>query len=548
MTTPAGPRWQKWKQVHNEAVLNLSQGDHNGLRQLDEAYRLTRTRDGDPERLARRAATLMTMANLTSGQESHDRLTAAIELAERVEAEVGDRFGTVALRGSLYAFRAQEQLVLGDWRAAFADLAASTEIGAEAVPGLHPNIVTVVVVSCVHHVAELRHHAEYTEAEDVLEHCLGALDWFEQDREPRRTVLLAARAQLRAQAGDYARAAADADTAMDLAQEHAPEAIPSVHTALGEIADGTGDRPRAVEHHRLAQELYAALGDVEQEAVAWNSLGRLAHLGGDDGQARRCYDKAATLGEDPWHRTTARFGQAAVAVSTGRPAEALAVLADPLDDSPRVQVSVLGVRASAHDALGDFAAADACLAQARARCADSGLWHFSLVLAWWHSDRILRRTASGLPREPLAAQALDLALPAALAAEAARHRFPAGPLRERWIRLATAPAAQAAMTAIRMTGDIPLAVAYLDHLAASVALPATPGTAPELAELLSLPAPADLALAAGGPGQARPVPDLLLPPRVRVDPAKPGPLEPWLALAEQRYGLPVRSAEVVRAW
>ncbi|MFC0069282.1 hypothetical protein ACFFQW_36195, partial [Umezawaea endophytica] len=138
-------------------------------------------------------------------------------------------------------------------------------------------------------------------------------------------------------------------------------------------------------------------------------------------------------------------------------------------------------------------------------------------------------------------------------AEAVRHRFAHGPLRERWIALAAAPATRAAFTAIGSLGDVRLAAAYVDHLTATVSLHTEASQAFAREELVTLPAPPaedHLPYAASFPrvASADLTADFLLPPRVRVDPAVPSPLDPWIDEAQRRYGLPVRSAEAVSAW
>jgi hypothetical protein len=113
-----------------------------------------------------------------------------------------------------------------------------------------------------------------------------------------------------------------------------------------------------------------------------------------------------------------------------------------------------------------------------------------------------------------------------------RRRFPHGPLRERWVALASAPAVRSAFLAIRAVEDVELAAAYIDHLAGAVSFDAAPPVARE--DLVSLPEP---------PAE---VPEL--PPRVRVDPAVPSTLDHWLDVTEERYGFPVRSAHAVASW
>ncbi|ALG08148.1 tetratricopeptide repeat protein [Kibdelosporangium phytohabitans] len=549
MTTPAGPSWQRWKHLHNQGATLAAEGDWEAAAPpIREAYELTFAAPGDPEALARRAQTLINLAGLTDGDEAIELITTAIELTHECEALAGDEFGTVSLRATLFATRAQIVLNTGAWQEPLADLRRSLDIepANETAQPVLGNVLTWHI-QLAH---ALRHNADFATARQVLDAGLDAVTWFPLPQEAGVAALLSTRADVLATAGDYAEAAADAERAMALAGQAAPHLIPNIHQALAEIADGTGDQVAAAEHLHLARELFAAIGESDGEAVALNSLGRLAHLAGRDDEAVAHYTAAARLGTDPWHRVASQFGLAAAAVTQSRPREALRLLDEVPTDSPRILAGVLSVRGNAYESLAEFAGADECFDQARALCVDNGLWHLALNLDWWRADALHRRVLHGVPQPQLGARALDLALPAALAAEAARRRFRAGPLRERWIALAAAPATKAALVAIGATLDVPLAAAYLDHLAATVSLPgqsAEPaGTG--RADLLSLPSPDDLALAAAGEGEPLPTPELLVPPRVRADPAVPSALDPWLDIAERRYGIQVRSAEVVRSW
>jgi hypothetical protein len=184
-----------------------------------------------------------------------------------------------------------------------------------------------------------------------------------------------------------------------------------------------------------------------------------------------------------------------------------------------------------------------------------GLWHVTMGIAWWRSDALVRwaSTVSGERRQELSRRALDLALPAALAAEAVRQRFAHGVMRERWVALASAPLIRSAFNAIRAVGDVDLVAAYIDHIAAAVFLDGASPVARD--ELVSLPLPppveeTHLPYAASffaSTGGLSPV-GFALPPRVRVDPAVPSALDSWIDIAEQRYGMPVRSAQVVPSW
>ncbi|TCO59686.1 tetratricopeptide repeat protein [Actinocrispum wychmicini] len=549
MTTPAGPRWQRWKKLHNQAALRASEGDWKAAESLArKAYQLTLAAPDDPEALARRAQTLVNLAGVTEGDDAIDLVNTAIELTHECETLVGDEFGTVSLRATLFAARAQITLNTGAWQEPMADLRRSLDM--EPANQTAQPVLGNLISWHIQLAHALRHHADFAQARLVLDTGLEAITWFPLPQEAGLAALRSTRAAVLAAAGDYAEAAADAEEAMALAEQAAPHLVPNIHQALADIADGTGDPATAAEHLHLARELFNAIGEGDGEAVALNSLGRLAHLAGRDDEALVHYTAAARLGTDPWHRTVSQLGRAASAVTQTHPQEALRLLDEVPVDSPRVRSAVLTVRGSAYESMAEFAKADECFDQARTVCVDNGLWHMTLTLDSWRADALYRRVLHGWSQEELAARALDLALPAALAAEAARRRFRAGPLRERWIALAAAPATKAALVAIGATLDDALAAAYLDHLAATVSLP---GQSAEPAntghtELLALPDPDDLALAAGGEGEPLPASELLVPPRVRANLTVPSALDPWLDLAERRYGIQVRSTEVVRSW
>jgi tetratricopeptide (TPR) repeat protein len=333
---------------------------------------------------------------------------------------------------------------------------------------------------------------------------------------------------------------------------------------LAEITSGTGDLPGAIEHLALARDLCAASGDVDGQVAATVSWARLAYLAADGDRAEALYDEAERLVTgDPRRLMACLVGRAAVAVLRGRPRDAVELvdraraLLGPAA-TPLELVAVNQVRGSAFEALGEYAAADSCYGEASALCEAAGLWHMALGMAWWRADALVRRAAAatGDERREIARRALDLALPAALASEAVRQRFPHGPLRERWVALASAPATRTAFWAIGAVEDPALAAEYIDHIAGAVSLHAEGVTPVERGELVSLPEPPlaepRLPYAASGftagEDPTFPVAGFELPPRVRLDPAVPSRLDAWIDVAEERYGFPVRSALAVASW
>jgi len=369
--------------------------------------------------------------------------------------------------------------------------------------------------------------------------------------------LRAVRARVLATNGMFGEASTEATAALDLAYAGEPHLAAGLHVTLAEIAGSTGDLAGSAEHHALARDLAAAVGDRPTEAGALLSLARLAYLDSDNDRAEALFAEAAELlHDDPRRLAVCLHGRAAIAISRGTPADALPLLDEVrarLGDqaTPVELIASHQVRGSALEALGDHAGADEEYAVATAVCERAGLRHVAIGIAWWRADAVLRTATTA--DVDLCRRALDLALPAALAAEAVRHRFAHGPLRERWIALAAAPATRAAFAAIGSLGDVRLAAAYVDHLTATVSLHNETAQAFAREDLVTLPAPPaedHLPYAASflPVASADLTADFLLPPRVRVDPAVPSPLDPWIDVAEQRYGLAVRSAEAVSSW
>ncbi|MFB9908502.1 hypothetical protein [Allokutzneria oryzae] len=496
-------RWQRCVELNTRGAELSQAGDHQAAAEtLDEAYRET-FQYQDIEALILRAAIAGNRAGVAATLGDFDGAlrwsTETIELARGIESQAGNSYGTAAFRANALGTRAQY----------------------------------------------LRFRSQYAEALADLDEAFDALELVTAGREHIAVSLHAIRASVLAMSGRFQEGTAEAQSALDLAYETAPHYVPYAHMSLAEIADSTGDQAASTEHFRLARELFAATNDANGEATALLSLARLAHLGSRDDEAERLYAAAEGLLESIGNKqqlTTCLHGRAAVAVSRGQPREALAMLERIDAVSPVVRIATYQVQGSAFEALGDFDNADERYHAARELAEQAGLWHTTLTTDWWWAETMIRRATD----PELYRRALDRALPAALAAEALRHRFSPGPLRERWVALAAAPATRAAFTVIAALGEVELAVAYIDHVTATVSLQPSQSAATEpLApnEFIPLPFAASALV-----GPAFPLPDLDLPPRVRVEPDVPSALDKWIDLAEQRYGFAVRSNEVIRSW
>ncbi|QQQ78508.1 hypothetical protein IOD16_08645 [Saccharothrix sp. 6-C] len=546
---PLGPRWQRFVELNTEGAVLLSSGDRDAartafaaahretlevpLREPPEPADASEPVDAsepadasgtdpaavdDVEALVCRAGVAGNLAGVADHPEEAVRWsTEAVEAARTALTIVGDAYGSATVLVNALLSRAAARLTQTHLPEALTDLDEALDL--------------------------------VTRAEDA--------DSFE-------ATVRASRARVLAVGGWFAEAADEARAALDLAYTAAPTMAASVHATLAEIASATGDLPGATEHLALARDLSAATGDVAGVATALLSSARLAYLAADLDRADAWYDEAeALLADDPRRLAACLHGRAAVAVLRGEPRAALAstdrALALVESPTPLESLAWHQVRGSAFEAARDFAEAESCYAEAEALCEAAGLWHVALGMAWWRADALIRRAAdaTGEERQRLAHRALDLALPAALAAEAVRQRFPHGPLREQWVALASAPATRSAFLAIRALGDSALAAEYVDHVAGAVSLHADGVTVPvQRGDLVGLPPPpttgAHLPYAASGfatgADPAFHSTGFELPPRVRLDPAVPTALDAWIDVTEQRYGFAVRSARAVASW
>jgi tetratricopeptide (TPR) repeat protein len=494
----------RWKELHNGGAELVQAGDLAGAQEAFEAACLEARSDEE------RASTLVNLSAVVDM--GGDPFRAAELLTEAIEL-------ATPMLGVALATRADIYMRLGQWDEAWQDL-DDAHADAEFIPEEFLRAVTAGM------------HASWA----------AALVW----------------------TGQFGEAAAAAKKALDLAYQDSPQLAPAVHRTLAEIAGSTGDLAGSVEHHSLALELCTALNDEAGAALSTLSLARLAYLSSDNDRAETLYDEAEQLflavGEERG-RAICAHGRAGVKISRGQAREALELLdqvVDVLDELPTERVAVYQVQGAALETLGDYAQADERYAAAMTASEQAELWHVAIGIAWWRADALVRwaSTVSGEQRRELSRRALDLALPAALAAEAVRQRFAHGPLRERWVALATAPATRSAFEAISAVEDVQLAAEYIDHIAGTVSLQAGPALVRD--ELLSFPTPppapeTELPYAASffattGTDPEFPSSGFSLPPRVRVDPAVPSTLDRWIDVAEQRYGFPVRSAQTVASW
>ncbi|MFD7508352.1 tetratricopeptide repeat protein [Streptomyces sp. NPDC059853] len=300
-----------------------------------------------------------------------------------------------------------------------------------------------------------------------------------------------------------------------------------VRLMLAQLMAATGrpERAEALLHTVLAHTGPAGL--TERTSHALELLGTLAGARGEPARAEELYARAHALLE-PSGATPAlavlavRRGEAAW--RAGRPGEADGLLTRAADT---------------------FAALGLGL-----RRAQTHLVHAALL------------EHSGSPRD--LARALDLAVPAALTVDAVRYGLTAGRRRERWRRGVAEPALALAFRLAARTRDARLVAQLIEVQCATTPVLRADGPAPSpglrpggapAAEsapsgFLEEPPPSpDGGLAAALAGaEAAAVLPVAPPPRLLYTPEGEVALADRIALAEERYGMPVRDTRQVPSW
>lgn len=353
--------------------------------------------------------------------------------------------------------------------------------------------------------------------------------------------------------------------ALNTALSHEPRLASYAYSGLAALAHRTGDPRLAAEQLEISRQLQTT-GPIAVARTEEN-LGRLLLERGEVDAAEERFaaaEEGYRRGGDPRSASVSRLGRAAVLLARGRLAAARGiaeqVCADVLvqgDVWAQVQAELL--RGDILVAQWRFPTADAAYRRARAVSASTGALHEAAridvrraLAALTAADRSLFRGE----KQRMRRVALDLALPAALATDALRERFAAGPMRERWIRTVSTVAFEVALQSISALAETRLAVEVIEFLCSSPSLgPAAPAVsraepAPEndRVHVAVLEAPYALA-ASGDSGLASPVSSAggALPLFVRAMPGDDS-FRVWIAESERRYGVAIRSAETVDAW
>jgi tetratricopeptide (TPR) repeat protein len=363
---------------------------------------------------------------------------------------------------------------------------------------------------------------------------------------------------------------AEARVTLELAEAHDPRLAAHPHSNLAAIAQAVNEHDAAMEYLRLAEQIHHLTGDQASAALAVANQGRVAARSGDVEAAVRLLasaEQAFAAAEEPLRAAEIRLSRVqAMLESGGAPGTARALLTPAiatLRDAGHATMlaEALAVDGDIAAALGDFEEADASYLAAWEQYAAMGaryqLARIDMRRAFAVTARCEQETK---PRKQyrLLQDALALSLPSALATDAIRHQFAPGHARERWAATVAIPAMAHALTLATMLQDGALISELLEHMSATVSLHA-PDAAPTVEPFLPEPLTPQMfagelqlsytasALITGVSGDF-PAARFALPPRLLVNPNRPSHLEPWIRETERRYGFPIRSDEVVRAW
>ncbi|WP_030158743.1 lipopolysaccharide assembly protein LapB [Glycomyces sp. NRRL B-16210] len=528
-----GPRWAEFRALNNAAARLINEGRNTeAVAKLQEAYEKTLVEDVDAAGLDGRARALANLAGLAENRGDPDealRLTAeALNACEAAEADAGDRYGTRAVRASLLINRAQTLQLVGRLDEALADLDTALASIESSTAEKDNGVLNVML------------HNTKT----VL--LIGLERWDEAEATAKRT--------------------------LELATLHEPRLAGHPYSNLAVIAQSLNDHAAAIEYLRLAEQLHQ--GDPVSEALAVANQGRAALRIGDLATGDRLLAQAEQTFsevEQPLRAAEIRYGRAYAALYSGDPARARELLVPAI--AILRDAGHASILAEAQALLGDLYASEAKFDEAEAAYLESRATHEASG-ARYHLARIdMRRGYAITARRGLTViaedqyrllrQAFDLALPAALATDAIRHQFASGRAREQWASTVAIPAMAHALHLATALHDAPLISELLEHMCATVSLHAPDGTQP-FNPPLDEPTDAD-APTLSTPDDLRPLPftasalvtgistdfpadRFALPPRLRVNPWRPSPLEPWIQETERRYGFAIRSDEMVHTW
>jgi len=536
--TTLGPRWHPFRDLNNEAIRLSAQGRLSEAEAMYEAaYRMTLVGDVDAAGWDARARALTNLAGLreTLGDVDSALTLSAEALAACGQAldQVGDRYGTRAVKASVLINRAQTLHRVGRLEDSLVDLDAALEL---ATGGGQDNDDLLAF--------NLRNTKANT---------LTSLErWPEADTEAR--------------------------AALDLAMRHHPTLAGYPYTTLAIIMEATGDFAAAQQFLQLSADVNSIAGEESARASAIANLGRLAMRRGDFDAAADAFaqaEKSFLAGEQPGKVAQIQYSRGVLAINAGQFDTARQLLSEAAHglDATGDASTLAECRGLLGDLLafnGEFDDAEELhLTARRAHTAAGANFQAARVDGRRAVTRYLRAVNASTPDDQLRflREAMDLALPAALATDAIRHRFAPGPTRERWVATVSEPVMSMVFALAVQLHDIALLWELIENVSATVSLqseiqlnPLQIGLAQAFDSLetgqrfepatdpVDLPFAAGAALITTDETQTFPVTGFGLPPRLRIDPDRSALLSDWIDRAEHRYGFPVRTREEINSW
>ncbi|MEU7139757.1 tetratricopeptide repeat protein [Nocardia sp. NPDC046473] len=459
----------------------------------------------------------------------------------------GVRIGAIVNAASMADELGDHARSLGLYREALAAMP-------EDAPRLRPNAL-------VNMSQALQHLGELDAAQDALEQARELLA-DDTDQGVLRVACLLSLTAVALHRQHWAYAAELATESLDAAWRFAPQLAGHPLMNLAATYFETGRRDLAVDFAQQALAAFDAAGD--RNAVAETQQNLATMLVRTDR-----LDEA----EAPLRASQRYFEQAGLGYRAGIGLKALAFLAEGRDDLAQAQelyrrsLAYFVESGAVLDAAdlrmrlstvafksGRYEECEALLAEAFDAYAERGLGLHCAQLDYWHAT-LLEGAVEDSPE--LLAQAVDIAVPAALAIDAVRYTLPNGNQRDQWNRQIADPAMRLAFRFAYLSGNGLLLADLIETQCAGTTLNidrSEDRSAIRLPlELLDLPADlaerpgatalqlgaalAEVAASAGLP--VAPPPRLALAAEGRIA------LAPFIAAAEQRYGRVIRDSRVL---
>ncbi|WP_329223459.1 CHAT domain-containing protein [Streptomyces sp. NBC_01485] len=293
----------------------------------------------------------------------------------------------------------------------------------------------------------LRRTGRLDEALACLDEAAVALPEFDDPDGLRSAELGLNRVHLLMERGEWGTAEEHASLLLSTTPATAVEAVPKLLTALGVICGETGRYDPAEDYFARAEDAFRAMGDTGEQHALLAHRADLAMDRGDFDRAERLFDEASDFFE-----RQRRFGELAVCEQArsflaGRRGDLTG--AGDLMATSLARFERLGASIAAADTMllgaqqaydrGDITEMKRLAQEARdvyqAREMNERCAQVDLMLARTLEDN-LNRTDHGDHESKSIGTAISLALPAALALEAARYDFVTAHARSQWLRLA----------------------------------------------------------------------------------------------------------------